>query len=724
MAYGDYWNVPVYAAIDNWVYSGEPLPDAIICVNDSSAIDSCDRLAHYGYSVPEDVIITGFDGIKSATFYTPQLTTCRRDNKSFAKSCMSLIKKYIESKCPPCSVPKKYSVIISESCGCKTLEAKDFRLQARQLYRSLIDIQQHESTIYSWADKVYDCIDLNSIGENLHDNILPGSSVCLNGNFLSMIRKGETTNPLAPFSSNMICIATKDEYYKSHNQELFPLSDMYPKIESHISEKVMFILQSIYVADKVCGYYAIKTRSISYDAHKIHRLSRIINIAFGTLVSRIEQNHMISRIEDIQYHDPFTELLNIKGLAVRMEEIHDFARTKRMAVSVYSMAQYKYIYENFGIEDIEEAVTLVSESLQLANASNSIIARISDDEFAVINLEDPDVDMGNVIVNATAIFFDNIENYNKNQPKDYYVEVNCGCTVAEPGWSNNIQTYLKVASGEMYLSRLKSGKSLVLKEKKAPKESYLLFDLLIEKNLFIYHFQPIVSAQTGEVYAYRALMRTYGEINMNPGEILQIATDYKRLYEIEMATFKNVLDFVSNHDDVFKGKKIFINTIPGHFLNETDYNYINLKYGSILNNCVIEVTEQGEIDDVELNKIKSFGSGSSGCQLAVDDYGAGTSNIVNLLRYSPQVVKIDRFLISEIQNDTNKQMFVKNVIDFARINNIKTVAEGVETVDELNAVINYGVDLIQGFYTARPSPEPLQALPENIRDNILKANAR
>ncbi len=722
VGYGEYWNVPVYAVVDEWVNSGKPLPQAIICVNDSSAIDVCDRLALYGYRVPDDVLVTGFDGIQSANFHTPQLTTCHKDSTSFAKSCMKLIRMGVEEDCGPCTVSKKYSVIISESCGCPLPGTRSFRQQAGHLYRTVIDMQMHETALYSWADRIIESTELGSIGKNLHDNILPGSSVCLNNNFLSSIRKGEKTNPYAPYTSKMIAIATKNEQFVSTNQEIFPLTDMYPQIEKYISEKVMFVFQSIYVADKVCGYYAIRTSSISSEAHKIHRLCRIINIAFGTLVSRIEQSHMVSRIEDMQYRDPFTEQLNLKGLINRMDEISDFARQKRIAVSVYSIAQYRYIYDKYGIKDVEEAVALVSESLQIANPSNSIIARIGDDEFAVVNLENPDVDLGNVIVNAVAIFFGNTETYNSAGDKDYFVEVNCGCTTAEPGWDGNIETFLKIATSEMYLNRLKSGNSPVLKEKKAPKESYRLFELLIEKNLFIYHFQPIINACTGEVYAYEALMRTYGEINMNPGEILQLATDYKRLYDIERATIHNVLHFADEHPEQFRGKKIFINTIPGHFLNPDDYKYVSERYGHVLRNCVIEITEQGEITDEELNLIKNFGGKDSGCQLAIDDYGAGTSNIVNLLRYSPNVIKIDRFLITEIQNDINKQMFVKNVIDFAKINGIKTIAEGVETKEELNAVIEYGVDLIQGFYTARPNPEPLQKLPENILADIEEAN--
>lgn len=110
------------------------------------------------------------------------------------------------------------------------------------------------------------------------------------------------------------------------------------------------------------------------------------------------------------------------------------------------------------------------------------------------------------------------------------------------------------------------------------------------------------------------------------------------------------------------------------------------------------------------------------CQFAVDDYGTGYSNIVNLLRYKPNVIKIDRYLITEIQDDVNKQMFVKNTVEFAEQNNIQCLAEGVETKEELKAVISYGVDLIQGYYTAMPSEQVIREIDPKIVKEILEAN--
>ena len=81
-------------------------------------------------------------------------------------------------------------------------------------------------------------------------------------------------------------------------------------------------------------------------------------------------------------------------------------------------------------------------------------------------------------------------------------------------------------------------------------------------------------------------------------------------------------------------------------------------------------------------------------------------------------IKIDRLLITNIDKDTNKQMFVKGTIDFAKANNIKVLAEGVETKDEFLEVIKLGVDYVQGYYTGKPSETPLKNIPDTILCNM------
>jgi hypothetical protein len=107
-------------------------------------------------------------------------------------------------------------------------------------------------------------------------------------------------------------------------------------------------------------------------------------------------------------------------------------------------------------------------------------------------------------------------------------------------------------------------------------------------------------------------------------------------------------------------------------------------------------------------------------ETAIDDYGAGYSNVNNLLRYMPRYVKIDRMLITEIQDNPQKQHFVRDIIEFAHDNDVLALAEGVETTRELKEAIKLGVDLIQGYYTAKPAAIPLDGISPTIVAEIIQ----
>ncbi|MBP5727273.1 MAG: EAL domain-containing protein, partial [Clostridia bacterium] len=436
------------------------------------------------------------------------------------------------------------------------------------------------------------------------------------------------------------------------------------------------------------------------------------------------QQLLINHLDSTLYTDSVTGLNNLKGLTRWFEEYTaaDANHLRPLALSVYCIYRYNYIYENYGMNETEEIVRLVANRLTSSNPNALIIARISGDQFVVMDSGETSEAIGRAINQSTEDFFSQIESYNSISSRPYFVEVNCGCTTMESGWKETaLENLIKLALGELYLNRLRSNTHAVAKPSAAA-EMYSIFNLLMEKNLFKFHFQPIVSARSAQIFAYEALMRTDNLINLSPLEVLAIAREYNRLYDVERATLFGIMDRFVRDYSIFFGSKVFINTIPGYFLNEADCEAVKAEFESYLDCFVFELTEQDSTSDEELSRLKNLCKAGSTAQIAIDDYGTGHSNIVNVLRYTPQIIKIDKALISGIQNDRNKQLFVRNTIELAHQNGIKALAEGVETSEELRTVIDFGIDLIQGFYTGRPSEVPAAAIHEAIRQEILAEN--
>lgn len=244
---------------------------------------------------------------------------------------------------------------------------------------------------------------------------------------------------------------------------------------------------------------------------------------------------------------------------------------------------------------------------------------------------------------------------------------------------------------------------------------------LINENLFVYHFQPIVSAGNGEIVAYEMLMRSDSSIGMYPLEILDCAEKARRLYDIEMATMKNALSIIGAHQDLLMNRKVFVNSITAHMLTDEDWRKLEEEYGELMEKMVIEFTEQTEVDDAKLAEIHER-LGRRNIKLAVDDYGTGYSNTSNLIRYNPDYVKIDRALIEGIHTKPKIRKLVSGIIEFIHENGYQALAEGVETFEELQTMIQLGADLIQGYYTSKPKPVMLLQISDMVCRDIENIN--
>ena len=721
VAYGEYWEGPAKAAVDRLVEKGS-VPRAILCANDIMAMAVCEQLAYYGYKVPEDVIVTGFDGLPISDAHSPAITTCKENVNALAKRTLDMAEEMINGAKPYCDTVK-YMAHITESCGCSVASSISDKAVSSDLYKKLFDMASHEDHSFSWIDHIMEHTSITDLLGIISRHILANSVVYIRNDFLASINGLPDEAPGG--ADYMTQVSFSEKINDCYKFRYFNEETLRTEIREKFKSTGMYIVTPIFVEDIPCGFYVVYTNKIIDIAHKIRRVSSCINIAFHEAVNRYKHQTMKQRIENAAYINPITALPNLRGCC---RWFNDFAsrqsnHNKALAISVYGLPQYKYIYENHGIADIEDAVRYVSEALRQVNTTDCFVGQITEDEFVIVDyFDNSDSDMVSERINkATAAFFPLIDAFNVSSGKEYFVEVNCGCTVVYPGWQGSLASFIKLASGEMYINRLKNGASPVIKENKS-KHSFEIFSLLIKKNLFRYCFQPIVDVHTGDIFAYEALMRTDSNINMSPLDVISTAAEYNMLYDIEHATMFNVIGHYAQNREQFDGKKLFINSIPGYTLNDEDNLIITEKYGDLMDNFVFEITEQNSVSDDELSKLKSLGGTNGNNQIAIDDYGTGHSNIVNLMRYSPQIIKIDRFLISDVDKDINKQMFIKSTIEFARINNIKVLAEGVETSEELKTVVSFGVDYVQGYYMGKPVFEPINAIPDDIRREILNVS--
>ena len=717
VAYGNYWSPPAQEITRKLIRNRKTLPRAIFCANDTMAIAVCDTLRENGYRVPEDVIVTGFDGSPAAWMVRPMLTTCSDNPRDLAAQTMNLIHRLMAGEDVPRRIVHSFSPVRSESCGCPPDPGSHF--DPFSVFRRAEMLNTHENDLYYKVELMLSQRDRDSFLKMISESILPSSVVYLNRRFPDIY-------------------SGRDFFADSIEEDLLAIPFREPETPLVVEPRSLrsvrpapgqetgtMIFNVIRAGTIVCGFYAAYTTDLERDVQLIKRVSDVLSLVFAIHLSTARQQMLITHLDNTLYLDAITGMSNLKGLTRWFEEYATSAENRRrsLALSVYCINRYAYIYENFGMNETEEIARLVGNRLSSVNSDALIVARISEDQFVVVNSADRDDTVGRVIDRCTADFFRHIESYNSANSKEYYLEVNCGCTFMNAGWEKApLENLIRLALGELYLNRMHSGSLKAAKPTRRASGYYSAFSLLMEKNLLKFHFQPIVDAKTAQIFAYEALMRTDNLVQLSPLEILDVAREYSRLYEVEKATLFGIIDHYVRHYSDFNGSKVFINTIPGHFLTQDDCAELRSKYESYLDCFVFELTEQGSTSEDELTRLKSLCKAGGKTLIAIDDYGTGHSNMVNVLRYAPQIIKIDRELICGIQNDSNRQLFVRNTVDFAHQNGIKALAEGVETAEELRTVIDLGIDLIQGFYTGRPAMKPMSAVSEPVRNLILEEN--
>ena len=724
IAYGQYYEFPVYS-IFNELYQNNKLPQVFVCANDTMAFAVYQKAQECGINIPDDIAVTGFDGIYYSQFLQPPLSTCRMNDESL----LSTVEKIIEGICCNALSPGCFysscTTIAKGSCGCNTEKSY---LSNEVIIHKFRDVERSsffEDQVYDVIEKAVDFDSRSNIYEMLINCSIPASSVCIKGDYSS------TLDNLMESGNGF-----SDKFYvlKSANNtddlnvhlRMFPLADMVPYFDEWMNDDTLYMVTAICAGDSICGHYAVKTRLVEDKIHRFNRTGRAINLIMTEALSRYKQRNITNDNANALNINPISELPNLKSLTSWFESFSAVPANheKSIMISLYWMPKYKELYEQYGNER-NRMVAYVGEILKIANAHNSFVSQIAEDEFIVVNYVDNGSEISSTIDNATNVFYGFCENYTYEKKQQYGenfgLEVSCGCTCIYNGWSDSIDmaSLIKLARTEMFANRLKySGGNATAKDSRSTREDCNALVLLISKNKFIYHYQPIIDIRSRSIYAYEALMRTDSEINLSPLEILATADSYKRLYEIERATIFNVMkQYSESSEELFRNRKVFINSIPGHFLNSKDREEVVAKYSNYLDSFVFEITETYEASDEEIITMKSMCT-ELHIPIAIDDYGSGCSNIVNLLRYDPQIIKVDRYLITDIDKDANKQMFMKGTLDFAKANNVKVLAEGVETQEEFRAVIALGVDYVQGYYTGRPAPIPLAEIPDFLISDI------
>lgn len=427
------------------------------------------------------------------------------------------------------------------------------------------------------------------------------------------------------------------------------------------------------------------------------------------------------RIEHERDYDTLTGLYNRRAFKRESESI--FGRRKKIRHAAFIMLDLdnlKYTNDTFGHDWGDEYIRQAGMCLEEGTPKGTLCAHISGDEFNILFYG---YESQNAIREEISKLQREISSRIIRLPdgQEFHLSISGGIAWY-PEDSNSLGVMRKHADFAMYQVKQTDKGRIAEFDQKAYEEKYRdsqirkEFHRFVKEELVTYYFQPIISAKTGKIEAYEALMRANLPILKRPDVVMKIAREEGALREIErMTMFRATEAFADLREKKrIKGDALlFINSIASQHMAAKDEIEFNNRYAELQKQIVIEITEEESIDYHAL-ETKKNALGFEGA-FALDDYGSGYSNEKSLLDLAPKYIKVDLSIIRDIDTDPDKQQIVENIVAYAHKRDMKIVAEGLETPEEIQKVLELEVDLLQGFYLARPEP-----VPGNINEDALK----
>jgi EAL domain-containing protein (putative c-di-GMP-specific phosphodiesterase class I) len=213
-------------------------------------------------------------------------------------------------------------------------------------------------------------------------------------------------------------------------------------------------------------------------------------------------------------------------------------------------------------------------------------------------------------------------------------------------------------------------------------------------------YQPIVRWSDRRTFAHEALVRIREPSLPNPGALLAAAERLGRLDELGRLIRSQVAGTLAAAPEV---PLVFVNVHSRDLLDDALYDAA-APLSKLAPRVVLEITERASLEAIQNLRQRIAALRALGYRVALDDLGAGYAALTSMTELEPEIVKLDMALVRNLHLEETKRQLVRSMVSLCRDMGLLVVAEGVETTEERDALVDLGCDLMQGYLFARPGP--------------------
>ncbi|MFW2605081.1 EAL domain-containing protein [Aliarcobacter butzleri] len=454
------------------------------------------------------------------------------------------------------------------------------------------------------------------------------------------------------------------------------------------------------IKNKKVWYGVLKNRKKNGEFYWVNINIRPIldekNEIIEYIAIRHEITDLVLKTEELKRNLRLDSLTNIGN---RYKLIEDVSKSVNPCISILDIVSFSDVNDFFGYKTGDNVLKIVARKIEelLIDKENYKVYRDHSDTFCIV-AQNEDRDK----------FIKNIDEISKTigkvpiviKSRELYVQLSYVFSFESK------ENLLETANIIKRYSQ--ANKNIIIYDKalelEKDYEKNIFWTLKIKKALdedkIVPYFQPIYNLKTSKIEKYEALVRLIDGNNViSPYYFLDISKKSKQYLQLTKTMIQKTFDYFRDKDFEFSINLTF-EDIKSEYISSFIIEL--LKEYEIGHRVVFEIVESEEIDN--FRKINEFfvTIREYGCKIAIDDFGSGYSNFEYLAKLNVDYIKIDGSLIKDILINKSSQNIVSMLVNFAKGQKVKTIAEFVSNKDILNKVRELGIDYVQGYYIKEP----------------------
>ena len=426
-----------------------------------------------------------------------------------------------------------------------------------------------------------------------------------------------------------------------------------------------------------------------------------------------ERKQAQKHIHNLSYYDPLTNLPNRLHVHEKLFDMLEVAKSTNHSIAVIylDLNRFKTINESLGHQTADKALALVSHRLSETVPEDALLGRMGADEFIIV-IENSSIhsEDSSIIKALTNIFKESFE----LQGQETYINATLGIAhYPEDGLS--VEELIRHAeSAVAHAKKEEKYMEIYSDELHTRNREHIRFETslrkALERNEYVLYYQPKIDLKTSKIVGLEALIRWVRPETglVPPGDFIPLLEETGLIVPVGDWVIKEACRQLKEWQSLGINNITIAVNLSGKQFNQK-FLVRNIKQildeaGVSPEHIELEVTESTIMHQYE-NVINTLNElHNQNFQISIDDFGTGYSSLSYLKHFPIDVLKVDRSFVMEIPNDKADTAIVNTIISMGHNLNLKVIAEGVETLEQMNTLKDLGCELAQGFYFSKPLP--------------------